>query len=77
MGPLFDLTIAAARVPQTAVEGTGLAWARTVFGDEQVADWLFDLPYNPGFVGRHTNQLSSLYVARFIGKDVVAELEDN
>lgn len=46
-------------------ESAALTGARLTFGDEQVADWVFDQDYDPGFVDRHTNQLSSLYEERF------------
>lgn len=53
------------RLLRTAVEGFALANARCTFGDEQVADWVFEQDYDPGFVSRHPNQLGSLYEEKF------------
>lgn len=51
-------------------EGVTLASARIIYGDEQVAEWVFDQDYNPEFVGRHTRQLSSLYEAKYVPDDI-------
>lgn len=40
-----------------------LCSARLAFGDEVVAERLFDRDYDPGFVSRHTNQCAGLWTS--------------
>lgn len=42
-------------------ESTVLCTARMMFGDEYVAEELFDQEYDAGFVSRHPNQLAGLW----------------
>lgn len=46
---------------QFMFESSMLVATRTMYGDEQTAEWLFRQDYDPGFVSRHPNQLSTLY----------------
>lgn len=52
--------VCTAALTRQVSEGSLLAAARTVYGDEHVAGVVLNRPYDAGFVGRHTNQLSTL-----------------
>lgn len=54
---------------QFMMESATLCGARMTFGDEYVADQIFDQEYDAEFVGRHTHQLSSLYEEKFFPDD--------
>ena len=49
-----------------SVEAPILLGSRLTFGDEAVAEYVFSQDYHPGFVGRHTHQLASLYETQFV-----------
>lgn len=54
---------------QFMYESTALCGARMMFGDEYVADKIFEQDYDAGFVSRHPNQLGSLYESKFVPDD--------
>lgn len=71
MNPLFE-------IGRQATEGAMLCGARMTFGDEQVAEWVFDQEYDADFVGRHSRQLGSLFTAHYLdGAAVEAESDDD
>lgn len=55
------LAFCAARIARQATEGAVLCNARLTLGDDRVAAWVFDQEYDPGFVSRHTHQLTGLW----------------
>lgn len=56
-----------APLPLFATESAALLSLRFTLGDEGAAELLFsdEVPHNPDFVKRHSNQLSSLIDAKF------------
>lgn len=49
------------------LESSMLTTSRLMFGDEYVAEQLFDQDYNAGFVDRHPHQISGLLMSHAEG----------